>query len=363
MKYILYCTTNIVNKFIYVGWHKTENPYEFDQYLGNGLYVNRPSQLKHPKTKFEYAVKEFGYSNFVRNTLFVVDTLEEVLYLEKIIVDEEFLKRSDVYNMALGGQTGFDTSITVFQYSETGEFIAEHHSQTDAAKAINRDQTSIWRAITNKTKCANYFWTTEKVEKLDLTKMHNYEDPRKIPVFQYSEDGTYDCAYESIRDAARVLNVSYENIDVALKLGRMSHGKYFSKSFYPKLEIKENTKKQERGTMIYQYDFDGNYITEYKGMPAAKKALGIKSDIYKAIKMGRTVGGFQWSFQKFDKIAPLKQPKSGKAKKVGKYDKDWNLLEEYPTLQKCKEANGSGLVHVLNGRDQFHKGYRYKYID
>ena len=43
MKYILYCTTNLVNKFIYVGWHKTENPYEFDGYLGNGLTINTPS--------------------------------------------------------------------------------------------------------------------------------------------------------------------------------------------------------------------------------------------------------------------------------------------------------------------------------
>lgn len=363
MKYILYCTTNIVNKFIYVGWHKTENPYEFDGYIGNGLNIKCLSKLKHPKTKFEFAVKEFGYKNFVRNTLFIVDTLEEVLELEALVVDEEFLKRPDVYNMALGGQAGFDTSIEVFQYSETGEFIQAHHSQNDAGRHVNRTQASIWRAINHKTKCAGYFWSQEKVEKLDLSKMHNYEDPRKIPVFQYSLDGTYDCCYESIKDAARVLNISDANLGVALKLGRICNGKYFSTKLLPKLDIKEENKKQERGTLIYQYDLDGNFIAEYKGMPAAKKALGIKSDIYKAIKMGRTAGEFQWSFQKFDKIAPYNTKKSGRARKVGKYDEEWNLIETYKSLTKCKEENGSGVIHVLDGRDEFHKGFRYKYIE
>ena len=97
-------------------------------------------------------------------------------------------------------------------------------------------------------------------------------------------------------------------------------------------------------------------------MGQAKKATGIKSDIYKAIKLGRLAGGFQWSFEKLDKIAPV-EIKSGRARKVGKYDKDWNLIKEYPTLQSCKEENGSSMVHVLQGRNEFSKGFRYKYID
>lgn len=361
MKYILYCTTNVVNKFIYVGWHKTENPYEFDGYIGNGISKTTLSKLKHPKTKFEYAVKEYGYKNFVRSTLFIVDTLEEVLRLEEIVVNEEFLKRPDVYNMALGGQAGFDTSIAVYQYSDKGEFIREYHSQSEAARSVNRVQASIWKAITYKTKCANCFWTTEKLDKINVEEMHDYTDKRCIPIFQYSEDGTFDCGYISIKDAARVLGISDSNIGVALKLGRMCNHKYFSTKFYSKLDVKTENKKQERGTLIYQYDLDGNFIAEYKGMPAAKQALGITSDIYKAIKLGRTAGNYQWSFKKFDKIAPYPQ-KSGRAKKVGKFDKDGNLIEEFKSLAKCKAQEGSGVIHVLEGRDEFHKGFIYKYI-
>ena len=40
MKYIVYLTTNIVNKKIYVGVHKTETPETFDHYLGCGIKDN-----------------------------------------------------------------------------------------------------------------------------------------------------------------------------------------------------------------------------------------------------------------------------------------------------------------------------------
>ena len=36
IKYIIYLTTNIVNKMIYIGIHATENPLGFDNYLGCG---------------------------------------------------------------------------------------------------------------------------------------------------------------------------------------------------------------------------------------------------------------------------------------------------------------------------------------
>ena len=43
MKYIVYQTTSKVNNKIYIGVHKTENPDVFDGYLGNGIYIYRPS--------------------------------------------------------------------------------------------------------------------------------------------------------------------------------------------------------------------------------------------------------------------------------------------------------------------------------
>jgi hypothetical protein len=42
-------------------------------------------------------------------------------------------------------------------------------------------------------------------------------------------------------------------------------------------------------------------------MNKAKKVLNIKSNIYQAIKLKRTAGNFQWSFEKLEKIAPVQK--------------------------------------------------------
>ena len=51
MKVIVYCTTNIINKYIYIGVHVCKSE-KFDGYIGCGVYINQPSTYNHPKTAF-----------------------------------------------------------------------------------------------------------------------------------------------------------------------------------------------------------------------------------------------------------------------------------------------------------------------
>ena len=53
IKFIVYCTTNTVNKKIYIGVHKTSNPDVFDGYLGCGVKITQPSTYMNPKTAFQ----------------------------------------------------------------------------------------------------------------------------------------------------------------------------------------------------------------------------------------------------------------------------------------------------------------------
>jgi hypothetical protein len=360
LKYIVYCTTNTINKKIYIGVHKT-NPNIFDGYLGNGCYNNKPSTYANPKTKFQYALKKYGVHNFIRTTIQIFDNEIDAYQLEELIVNKEFLKRKDVYNMITGGYSGIGSlvSIPTYQYDKQGNFIKEYDSIKSASVSINRNFCSVWRAIQTKGLCAGYFFTETKYEKLDLSLMKQYEGIHKTPVFQYSATGEYECCYDSIKDASRVLNINDSNLGAAIKLGIMCNNKYFLSVYEPQFSNAKS--KQQRNTMIYQYDLEGNYIAEYKGMSEAKKALGIKSDIYKAIRLGRTAGDFQWSFEKIEKMEPIK-PKSGKARRIGKYDLNGNLVKEYKSLAECKKENGSGMIHVLDGRDKAAKGYVYKYL-
>ena len=86
MKFIVYCTTNIVNKKIYIGVHKTENPDKFDGYLGCSVRATQPSTYMNPKTAFQYAVKKYGTDKFSRSILYVYDTAEEAFNKEKELV-------------------------------------------------------------------------------------------------------------------------------------------------------------------------------------------------------------------------------------------------------------------------------------
>ena len=87
--YIIYKTINKINKKIYVGKHETDNL--DDGYLGSGKYLWNAS-------------KKYGRENFEREILFEYKTSEEMNQKEAEIVDEEFVKRENTYNLKLGGE-------------------------------------------------------------------------------------------------------------------------------------------------------------------------------------------------------------------------------------------------------------------
>ena len=91
--YYVYKTTNTVNDKIYIGVHKSDN-IQSDQYLGSG------DQLR-------LSIAKYGRQKFNRQILYQFGTKEEAYAMEKLIVDKQFVKRKDTYNIRLGGQGGF----------------------------------------------------------------------------------------------------------------------------------------------------------------------------------------------------------------------------------------------------------------
>ena len=91
--YLVYKTTNLVNGKVYIGKHETDNL--DDGYLGSGILIQR-------------AIEKYGKENFKREILFECSTREEMNAKEAELVNEEFLKRDDIYNLKQGGEGGFD---------------------------------------------------------------------------------------------------------------------------------------------------------------------------------------------------------------------------------------------------------------
>ena len=88
MFYTVYKTTNLINGKIYVGLHVTEDLN--DDYLGSG-------------TQIRSAIKKYGQENFKREYIKICKSPEEMYNLEAEIVNEDFVKRPDTYNMKTGG--------------------------------------------------------------------------------------------------------------------------------------------------------------------------------------------------------------------------------------------------------------------
>lgn len=90
MRFIVYKTTNLINKKFYLGAHDTQSQ---PNYIGSGF------TLKH-------AIEKYGRNNFVRETLAEFDTAEEMYEYEAWLINKVMVNRPDCYNMIIGGRGG-----------------------------------------------------------------------------------------------------------------------------------------------------------------------------------------------------------------------------------------------------------------
>ena len=357
--WIVYLTTNLVNKFIYIGVHKTTTPFKFDQYLGCGCYANLPSSYNSAKTKFALAVQQFGPKNFQRKTLKVFDNEDDAYALEAELVNEDFLKRKDIYNMVLGGKCGLTRIIPCYAYTLDGKFCNEYESIKHAALSVNRGSTTIGRAIIEKIKAADLFWSVDKFEQLDLSLYKT--DSNKVPIYQYAITGEYLCEYESESDAENKTGISKQNICRGMKLGYAVGNFYFSTEKKPQFSQAKHQYVQYKAP-VYQYELNGKFIAEFESATAARKELGIKTDIGAAIRKGSTCGGFQWSYEKLPEMPNIENKYIGKARKVAVYTLNNELVETFDTVKECMQKYSS-VKKVLQGKQKTGNGHLFEYID
>jgi len=120
--HIVYKTTNIVNNKIYVGLHSTDNIQ--DRYLGSGWVLKD-------------AIKKYGRDKFIKEILYVFHTREEARIKEAEIVDEEFCKRLDTYNLTIGGM-GVEN-----QTGNKNHMYGKLAHNAKKVKAVHKDGTII----------------------------------------------------------------------------------------------------------------------------------------------------------------------------------------------------------------------------
>ena len=204
MKYIVYKTVNLVNNKIYIGVHGTYKD-EFDGYIGCGVDIYRPSTYINPKTPFQCAVKKYGIENFKRTTIKEFSIMEEAYALEAELVNENFIKRKDVYNLALGGRFHSENANPkreVHMYNLDGNYIKSFSSVT-----IN-GQTITCSAIREGYTYAQHQWSYDK---LPCMKKRSAKRPKRFNTVNSPKVGRFD-------NEGNLLEV-FENLTACRKAG------------------------------------------------------------------------------------------------------------------------------------------------
>lgn len=273
MKYIVYKTTNLANNYIYIGVHGTEDPDNFDGYLGNGVYIKNPRSYEKSKTCFQQAVKQFGCKNFRREVLAIYDTPEEAYLLEELLVNENFLSRSDVYNM-IKGESTVKELIPVYRYTIDGKFDKAFNSLNEAGVDSGASATYI-------KKSAILGYSVKNTYYFSFYKFDTYDKARSVQilnrkVYQYDSNGNYLKEFDSQKEAE--LQNPNCNITNSIKLKTADKdGNYWALEKLPKYNVpvyhpaKKVGKYDDKGTLLQTWD-SSNQCAKEVG-PAVKNVL------------------------------------------------------------------------------------------
>ena len=302
MNYIVYKTTNLINGKIYVGVHRT-NPDIFDGYIGCGV-----SKKKKKLKGFPKAVQKYGYENFKRETLFIYPDTEKGRMLayqkEKEIVNEEFVKRIDTYNLVRGGEIQISDSLRkeIAQYSIEGKFIRTWSSINEASQMLNIPNIS--QNLTGVSKYSgNFQWKYFNGDTSDIEPVNLKEKT----VYQFDLSGNLIKVWKSSSEASLQFT-NNNSARVAINnncLGKVNkaYGYYWS---YKKIF----NYKEFKGKSVAKYDDLGNFIEAYDSIKEAATSNNIKtpSNINAAISgKQKRCGGFRWRYfyGNTDNIKPL----------------------------------------------------------
>ena len=169
----------------------------------------------------------------------------------------------------------------------------------------------------------------------------------------------------------------WDDAVIAAKFYNISSGQVYkcakgeNKTLLNRIFIFENDSVKDRLEdmyQLYQFDFDGNFISKYFGPKDAESKLNIRSDmISNAARMRKIVhaGNFIWIY-KADYTEKLLQDRLNLINRIGCF-KDEILIKRFSSIKDSldfldNKVSSSSIHNCLNGWSKTSGGYMWKYL-
>lgn len=346
MKYIVYQTVNKVNGKLYVGVHKTENPDVFDGYIGNGIKIGY--QLKNPKTTYQYALKKYGYDNFIRTTLYTFDSAEEAFAKEAEIVNIDWVKSDNNYNICIGGSYSHATK-PLYQFDYKGNLIKKWYACFEAVDYYGCCQERFRNAINDKRSAFESYWSFN-----DTIDIKDYRRSHHSGVYQFDLEGNLLKAWSSLLEASKSLNINAKTISECItrkKKYKNCWWSHYVDNIYD--IIKCNKLFNLMNKSIRQFDLNHNLLQEFNSIKEASSILNIKYGTIKHGILTKCLVNGQFYFEYTSLIS--------KTTRIKQFDLNGNLIKIWDSISQCAKEHPK-CREVLKGvRKQTH-GFTFSYI-
>lgn len=170
--YIIYKTTNKINKKEYIGFHTVYDGNYDDGYMGSGKLIKA-------------ALQKYGLENFEREILFEYNSRDDAEKKERELVNETYVLRPDTYNISLGGNVNI-------MVGKNNPFYGKKHSKESIKKLQEtRTKTIKERGYTRITKFRCIIDNKEFFSKEQTRDYLGVKSLRKILKIMFLEDRGY----------------------------------------------------------------------------------------------------------------------------------------------------------------------------
>lgn len=136
-------------------------------------------------------------------------------------------------------------------------------------------------------------------------------------------------------------------------------------------ELKERHLRREnhpRAREVNQYSESGEYIKTWNYLKEASIELGIPDTSIISCCKGKfkSAGGYQWRYEKFDKLPPIERTThNGERRKVYQYDEEGNFVREWEYMilieEELKTVKRQHIGKCCMGKCKSAGGYQWRY--